>query len=56
MTDSQNQELKNCLLEIKNTSVTIELQINVMSKKDFLKNMSLIVAKTKRALEICDGV
>ena len=52
MNSAQAQELKECLLEIKNTSVTMELQINVMNKKEFDKNIIVIINKVKRAIEI----
>ena len=49
------EELKNCLLEIKNTSITMKLQVNVMNKEDYIKNMNMIIVKVKRAIEIMEG-
>ena len=55
MTSILQQELKNCLLEIKNTSITMKLQVNVMNKEDYIKNINMIIVKVKRSIEIMEG-
>ena len=55
MNSSQEREIKECLLEIKNSSITLKLQRNVMDEKMFLKNINVIIFKAKIALDTLTG-